>query len=97
MRELLLLLLLSLSSSSGQEAASEVDPEVAVAFNPDVYDGYQRRFTVEVGPKTEECYFLDNVQAGHKINFHFMVKILATKYSLKRGNHRCVAVVVSRS
>ncbi len=55
------------------EFAAGVDPDVEFVFNPDVYDGYQRRFTVDVPAKKEECFFVENVRPGHKLHFHFMV------------------------
>ena len=53
----------------------EKQAQVDVIFNPDVYDGLQRKYTVEIGPKKEECYGIEGVQASQKLNFHFMVKV----------------------
>lgn len=69
---LVLALVASLAGLSGSQDAA-ADPDLEFVFNPDVYDGYQRKFTVDVEPKREECFFLENVQPGHKLNYHFMV------------------------
>ncbi len=57
--------------AKGQDSA---DAEVAAIFNPNLYDGFQRKYTVEVGPKLEECFFLENLQLRQVLNFHFMVR-----------------------
>lgn len=35
--------------------------------------GYQRSMIVEVLPKVEDCFFIDGVAPGHKINIHWNV------------------------
>lgn len=37
--------------------------------------GYQRRYTTIVAAKTEDCYFIENVNQDQLINFHFMVSM----------------------
>lgn len=58
---------------SGEESG-DIIKEV---FNPDDYNGIQRRYTIDVLPKKEECFFLSNLSERQKLNFHFMVKKLA--------------------
>jgi len=47
---------------------------VKEAFDPRSGEqGYQRKITLMIAPKTEECYWLENVELHHRINLYFMV------------------------
>ena len=56
-----------------QPDAFQLSEELAAVFDPSSADGYQRRYTISVAPKSEECYFVQGMQEGQKLNFHFMV------------------------
>lgn len=51
------------------------EAELETVFDPnDEQQGYQRRYIIEVTNKKEDCFFVENVQAGQIFNFHFMVR-----------------------
>ena len=45
-------------------------------FDIEVLDGYQRRYTIEIMPKSEDCYIIDYVGLGQTLNFGFQVRII---------------------
>ena len=51
----------------------QMSEDVAAVFDPSSADGYQRRYTINVAAKSEECYFVSGVKLGQTLNFHFMV------------------------
>ena len=51
------------------------DIELRKVFDPrDKNAGYQRRYTIDVAGKSEECFFLPDVEKNQVLNYHFMVK-----------------------
>ena len=65
LRSLVLVVLLALEA-----AGLSVDE----TFDPNSGEVYlQRKYVVGVPPKGEECYFIDGVLQGQKLNFHYVV------------------------
>ena len=63
------------------ELSSSASSEVEMTFDPaSGDDSYQRKFVINVGSKSEDCYFLPNVRNDQVINFHFVVSIKKGKY-----------------
>ena len=61
----------------GQRGGTGANPE-AIDKVFDLNDpeaGYQRKYTVNVGPKSEDCFVLESVLIGQIMNFHFMVRL----------------------
>jgi hypothetical protein len=74
----LALLLLSLNGLViGEENPVDIvnaDIELSRVFDPrDRNSGYMRRYTIDVAHKSEECFFLPDVQENQILNYHFMV------------------------
>ena len=46
-------------------------------FDPnDPKAGYQRKYTINVGAKSEDCFVIEEVIMGQIMNFHWMVRNL---------------------
>ena len=72
----LLCCLFGVSQTGSQEAAAvTTDMAVSAVFDPNVLDGYQRRYKIDVSAKQEDCYFIEDVRETQKFHFHFMVRI----------------------
>ena len=53
--------------------SQEVD--IDKVFDPnDPKAGYQRKYTINVGAKAEDCFALEGVLMGQIMNFHWMVR-----------------------
>ena len=50
------------------------DPDVQAVFAVDENErSLQRKFTIVVNQKAEDCYFITNVREKRTLNIHFMV------------------------
>ncbi len=72
-----LLLIVALAVDAQWEKQPHADPSViSDVFNPsDPNAGYQRKYTITVAAKAEDCFFIEDVQMNQVLNFHFMVSL----------------------
>lgn len=61
-------------SSEDRQDATAAGLTVDQVFDPNSGEVYlQRKYVVSVPAKSEECYFIDDVLQGQKLNFHYLV------------------------
>ena len=64
------------NNNNNQAAAAGEAVDLGTIFDPsDSNAGYQRRYTIEVLSKQEECFFLPNIRENQVLNYHFMVNV----------------------
>ena len=73
------------NNNNNNNQAGDQGVDLGTIFDPsDSNAGYQRRYTIEVHPKQEDCFFLPNVRENQVLNYHFMVRTLGT---IMANNH----------
>ena len=71
---LILCLISSVINDNNSPAPSSNDPDVQAVFAVDENErSLQRKFTIVVNQKAEDCYFITNVKEKRTLNIHFMV------------------------
>lgn len=69
-------------AAAGQNPPQD-EVDLGAIFDPsDSNAGYQRRYTIDVLPKAEDCFYLQNVRENQVLNYHFMVKRKRNKFQV---------------
>ena len=74
-RSITLLILVVTYTFCQENPANPANDEINLnlVFDPNILDGYQRKYTTYVQARKEDCYFIEGAQKGQLLNFHFMV------------------------
>ena len=71
----ILSILLNVNCQGKQPPSSNQEVDIDKVFDPnDPKAGYQRKYTINVGAKAEDCFALEGVLMGQIMNFHWMVR-----------------------
>ena len=71
---LIVCLIRSVINDNNPQAPVSNDPDVQAVFAVDENErSLQRKFTIIVNQKAEDCYFITNVREKRTLNIHFMV------------------------
>ena len=70
----LLVTALLMTSCHSQGPPISQDSEVDRVFDVnDPQAGFQRSMVIEISPRQEDCFFIDRVGKGHRMNIHWNV------------------------